>query len=56
MSALDGWVFDVYQGALRRRAPAVAGWWPAVAYQQMARAWQASMNGTVRSMAVALFA
>src|SRR6266446_4283621 len=54
MSAVDGSVFDVYQGALRRRASASAGWCPAVAYQQTARAWQASMNGRVRSTAVAV--
>src|SRR5579875_1618177 len=51
MSAADGSVFVVYQGA---RAPASAGWWPAVAYQQTAAAWQASMNGSVRSTAAAV--
>src|SRR5229473_2553681 len=54
MSAVDGSVFDVYQGASRRRAAVSAGWYPAVAYQQTARAWQASMNGTVRSTAAAV--
>ena len=54
MSAVDGCVLDVYQGASRRRASASAGWWPAVAYQQTAIAWQASMNGTVRSTARAV--
>ena len=49
MSAVDGPAFDVYQGAAVRRASASARWCPAVAYQQTARAWQASMNGTVRS-------
>jgi hypothetical protein len=50
---VDGSVFAVYQGAFLRRASASAGWWPAVAYQQTARAWQASMNGMVRSTAAA---
>src|SRR5947208_9946719 len=54
MSAVDGCVLVVYQGALRRRASVSAGWCPAVAYQQTARAWQASMNGTVRSTAAAV--
>jgi hypothetical protein len=54
MSAVDGSVFVVYQGASRRRASASAGWWPAVAYQQTATAWQASMNGSVRSTAAAV--
>src|SRR5260370_27512452 len=54
MSAVDGSVFAVYQGAFLRRASASAGWWPAVAYQQTARAWQASMNGMVRSTAAAV--
>src|SRR6516162_1419007 len=54
MSAVDGSVFVVYQGASRRRASASAGWWPALAYQQTAIAWQASMNGTVRSTAAAV--
>src|SRR5216683_840520 len=53
MSAVDGSLFAVYQGAFLRRASASAGWWPAVAYQQTARAWQASMNGMVRSTAAA---
>src|SRR6516164_7036063 len=54
MSAVDGSAFVVYQGAARRRASASAGWWPAVAYQQTAIAWQASMNGIVRSTAAAV--
>ena len=54
MSAVDGSVFEVYQGASRRRLWVSAGWWPAVAYQQTARAWQASMNGIVRSTAAAV--
>ena len=54
MSAVDGSVFDVYQGASSRRASASAVWCPAVAYQQTARAWQASMNGTVRPTAAAV--
>src|SRR5580658_161778 len=54
MSAVDGSVFEVYQGASRRRASASAGWWPAVAYQQTAIAWQASMNGIARSTARAV--
>src|SRR5512142_751558 len=54
MSAVDGSVFDVYQGASSRRARVSAGWWPAVAYQQTARAWQASMNGIARSTAAAV--
>src|SRR5438094_125599 len=53
MSAVDGSVFEVYQGASSRRALVSAGWWPA-AYQQTAIAWQASMNGTVRSTARAV--
>jgi len=32
----------------------VGGSWPAVAYQQVAMAWQASWNGTVRSTARAV--
>jgi hypothetical protein len=32
MTAVDGSVFDVYQGASRGRASASAGWCPAVAY------------------------
>src|ERR1051326_2387717 len=54
MSAVDGSAFEVYQGAARRRAWASAGGCPAVAYQQTARAWQASVNGTVRSTAAAV--
>jgi hypothetical protein len=54
MSAVDGSVFVVYQGASARRAWASAGWWPAMAYQQTATAWQASMNGSVRSTAAAV--
>jgi len=54
MSAVDGSVFDVYRGASSRRVAASAGWCPAVAYQQTARAWQASMNGTVRPAAAAV--
>ena len=54
MSAVDGSAFEVYQGASRRRVPASAGWWPAVAYQQTAIAWQASMNGIVRRTARAI--
>jgi hypothetical protein len=54
MSAVDGSVFVVYQGASSRRAWVSAGWWPAVAYQQTAIAWQASMNGIVRSTAAAV--
>jgi hypothetical protein len=40
MSAVDGSVLLVYQGASMRRASVSAGWWPAVAYQQTAMAWQ----------------
>jgi hypothetical protein len=54
MSAVDGSIFEVYQGAFRRRAAVSAGWCPAVAYQQTATAWQASMNGIVRSTARAV--
>jgi hypothetical protein len=54
MSAVDGWDFDVYQGAFIRRASVSAGSWPAVAYQQTAIAWQASMNGIVCSTARAV--
>ena len=53
MSAVDGSALEVYQGASSRQASASAVWWPAVAYQQTARAWQASVNGTVRSTAAA---
>ena len=45
MSAVDGWVFVVYQGARDRRSPMSAGSCPVVAYQQVAMAWQASWNG-----------
>ena len=51
MSAVDGRAFVVYQGARARRFWASAGSWPAVVYQQVAMAWQASWNGTVRSTA-----
>src|SRR5271167_975314 len=54
MSAVDGSVFAVYQGAFARRALVSAGLWPAVAYQVTAMAWQASMNGMVRSTARAV--
>ena len=54
MSAVDGWVFVVYQGARARCSATSAGSWPTVAYQQMAMAWQASWNGTVRSTARAV--
>ena len=53
MSAVDGSALDAYQGALVRRSSTSAGSWPAVAYQRMAMAWQASWNGTVRSTAAA---
>jgi len=33
MSAVDGWVFVVYQGARDRRSPMSAGSCPEVAYQ-----------------------
>src|SRR5215469_5663798 len=49
MSAVDGSALDVYQGAFSRRSCRSAGLWPTVAYQQVAMAWQASWNGTVRS-------
>src|SRR6266487_6799125 len=51
MSAVDGWVFVRYQGARVWRSVTSSGWWPVVAYQQTARVWQASPNGTVRSTA-----
>src|SRR5256885_10420652 len=54
MSAVGGSVLEVYQGASSRRVLVSAGWWPAAAYQQTAIAWQASMNGTVRSTARAV--
>ena len=54
ISAVDGSALDVYQGASRRRVSVSAGWWPTVAYQQTARAWHASVNGTVRSTARAV--
>src|SRR5207245_2861113 len=53
MSAVDGWVLVVYQGARRRRASVSAGWCPAVAYQVTATAWQARAKGRVRSTAAA---
>ena len=54
MSAVDGWVLLVYQGARARWSATSAGSWPAVAYQQVAMAWQASWNGMVRSTARAV--
>ena len=54
MSAVEGWVLAVYQGARARWSSTSAGWWPAVAYQMTAMAWQASWNGTVRSTARAV--
>jgi hypothetical protein len=54
MPAVDGSAFVVYQGASSLRASRSAGWWPAAAYQQTATAWQASMNGAVRSTAAAV--
>src|SRR6516165_9476343 len=54
MSAVDGWALLAYQGARARCSAASAGSWPAVAYQQVAMAWQASWNGTVRSTARAV--
>ena len=41
-------------GCVQAAGLGVAGWWPAVAYQQTAIAWQASMNGMVRSTARAV--
>ena len=41
-------------GGGQAAALGVGGWWPAVAYQQTAMAWQASMNGMVRSTAAAV--
>ena len=54
MSAVDGWALLAYQGARARCSATSAGSWPAVAYQQVAMAWQASWNGTVRSTARAV--
>ena len=54
MSAVDGGVLVVYQGARWRRSSMSAGSWPAVAYQVMAMAWQASWKGTVRRTARAV--
>ena len=54
MSAVDGSVLAVYQGALARRVCGVGRVWPAVAYQLTVMAWQASWNGTVRSTARAV--
>src|SRR5215468_5136553 len=54
MSAVDGRVFVRYHGARAWCSAASSGWCPVVAYQQMARVWQASPNGTVRSTAWAL--
>ena len=53
MSAVEGWVFSRYQGARLRCSVTSAGSCPAVAYQVMARAWQASWKGTVRRTALA---
>ena len=53
MSAVDGWVLVLYQGAPRRRASVSAGWCPAAAYQTTATAWQARAKGSVRSTAAA---
>src|SRR5712672_1595234 len=54
MSAVEGSVLAVYQGAVRRRPAMSAGSWPAVAYQSMARVWQASWKGMVRRTAPAV--
>ena len=54
MSAVDGCALLAYQGAQARCSSTSAGWWPAVAYQQVVMAWQASWNGTVRSTARAV--
>ena len=54
MSAVDGSALVVYQGARARCSSTSAGSCPAVAYQRMARVWQASVNGTVRSTARAV--
>src|SRR5271165_1778024 len=54
MSAVDGWALAVYQGARWRWPSTAAGSWPAVAYQMVVMAWQASWNGTVRSTARAV--
>jgi hypothetical protein len=48
MSAVEGWVLLVYQGACSRRAAMSASLWPAVAYQRVVRVWQARVKGTVR--------
>lgn len=53
MSVVDGSVLVVYQGASRRRAVTSSGWWPAVAYQMIARVWQISVKGSVRRTAAA---
>ena len=47
MSAVDGSVLVAYQGARARCSSTSAGSCPAVAYQMMARDWQARVNGTV---------
>ena len=54
MSAVDGWALLAYQGARARWSATSAGSCPAVAYQQVAMAWQASWNGMVRSTARAV--
>src|SRR5674476_1290681 len=51
MSRTEGWVFSRYHGASSRAAATSSGWCPAVAYQQTARVFTASANGTVRSTA-----
>ena len=51
MSAVDGPALEAYLGAAERRSSMSAGSYPAVAYQRMAMAWQASWNGMVRSTA-----
>src|SRR6266536_3961892 len=51
MSATDGVALVWYQGALARRAARSWAGWPCWVYQTMARLWQTSPNGTVRSTA-----
>src|SRR5690348_2312128 len=50
MPTVQGWALLWYHGARLRWSSTSAGWWPAVAYQVMARVWQASWNGAGAGM------
>lgn len=45
MSSTEGWVLVRYHGARARAAGTSSGWWPAVAYRQMARVFTMSPEG-----------